>query len=106
MMKTLRDNGQLSNAQKDGDGNTLDEINFAKKVKNEEIEQRLAKLFEREKEDDIEQSLNEPYLSVKEGLTTDTQISSDGEDNKQNDKTLELFKETNQEIKKEIEAGI
>lgn len=41
-MKNLSDNGQLSNNQDGGDKNSLDEINFAQKVKNEEIEQRLA----------------------------------------------------------------
>jgi hypothetical protein len=41
-MKNLSDNGQLSNNQDGSDKNSLDEINFAQKVKNEEIEQRLA----------------------------------------------------------------
>jgi hypothetical protein len=42
IMKNLRDNGQLSNNLEEIDKNSLDEINFAQKVKNEEIEQRMA----------------------------------------------------------------
>jgi hypothetical protein len=34
-------------------------------------------------------------MSVKEGLTTDTQVSSDGEDNKVQSEKFEMFKETN-----------
>lgn len=69
MMKILKDNGQYSNA---GD---FDDINFASKMENENIEQRLATLFakdEQETEKEIDQGLGDPYLSVNEGLTTDT----------------------------------
>lgn len=63
-------------------GESLDEMDFASKMTNENIEQRLATLFakdEKETEKEIDQGLQDPYLSVNEGLTTDTQATTDFE---------------------------
>ena len=69
MMKILKDNGQYSTDV------SADDVNFASKMENENIEARLATLFakdEKETEKEIDQNLEDPYLSVLEGLTTDT----------------------------------
>lgn len=76
MLKILKDNGQYSNEM------SADDVNFATKMDNENIESRLATLFakdEKETENEIDQSLADPYLSVLEGLTTDTQATTDVE---------------------------
>ena len=77
MIRVLKDNGLYSS----NDGSN-DDISFASKMENENIEQRLATLFakdEKETEQDIDQSLGDPYISVNEGLTTDTQATTDVE---------------------------
>ena len=69
MLKILKDNGQYSN---DMSG---DDVSFASKMESENIESRLATLFakdELETEKEIDQNLADPYMSVLEGLTTDT----------------------------------
>lgn len=76
MLKILKDNGQYNSDV------SADDVSFASKMENENIESRLATLFakdEKETEQEIDQNLADPYLSVLEGLTTDTQATTDVE---------------------------
>lgn len=57
VMKSLKDNGQLSNQ------GSIDDITFANKMENENIEQRLSILFAKEEDD-----LNDEDKVVEEGL--------------------------------------
>lgn len=81
MLKNLKDAGQLSQ-----EGASIDDITFANKMENENIEERMQILFakdEAELSDEkqkIDDNLQDPYLSVNEGLTTDTSITTDHED--------------------------
>jgi hypothetical protein len=69
-----------------GEGVSADDISFAHKMENENIEQRLAILFAKEDSDlqgedkVINDNLQDPYLSVNEDLTTDTSATTDYED--------------------------
>lgn len=75
MLKIMKDNGLYS-------ADSTDDVSFASKMENENIESRLATLFardEQETEKDIDQSLADPYMSVLEGATTDTQATTDVE---------------------------
>ena len=58
-----------------------DDLSFAAKMENENVESRLATLFSQEvsQEDDDESSIDNPYLTVNEGLTTDTSMTTDTE---------------------------
>jgi|TARA_B110000285_G_scaffold210695_1_gene252744 hypothetical protein len=47
MIKTLKDNGEYNNA----DQGSFDDITFANKMENENIEQRLAILFAKDEDD-------------------------------------------------------
>ena len=58
-MKTLKDNGELSRGAQE----SIDDITFANKMENENIEQRLSILFAREEEE-----LGDEDKVVKEGL--------------------------------------
>lgn len=81
IIKTLKDNGELSNA----DQGSIDDITFANKMENENIEQRLSILFAREEEElqdedkVVKDGLEDPYLSLAEGTTTDTSFTTDAE---------------------------
>lgn len=79
MMKILKDNGAYQ-----AQGGSEGDITFASKMENENIESRLQTLFAKEGDaafgkemDDINKSLEDPYLSVNEGITTDTSITTD-----------------------------
>ena len=80
MLKNMKDAGQLG-----ADGSTLDDVSFANKMENEHIEERLAILFAKDEEElvdekqKIDDNLQDPYLSVNEGITTDTSMTTDFE---------------------------
>jgi len=63
------------------DGVMADDLSFAMKMENESVESRLASLFAPEvpQEDDDESHIDHPYMSVNEGLTTDTSMTTDME---------------------------
>ena len=81
VLKTLKDQGLLSNQ---GQG-SIDDISFANKMENENIEQRLSILFAKEEDElsdqekVIEDGLQDPYQSVNEATTTDTAMTTDAE---------------------------
>lgn len=77
MMKALKDNGLYNSDGQD--------LSFAQKMENENIDQKLATLFAPDDEEALEkdleqasstQNLDEAYLSAQEGLTTDTALSA------------------------------
>jgi hypothetical protein len=63
------------------DGVMADDLSFAAKMENENVESRLATLFSEEvpQEDDDESNIDHPYVTVNEGLTTDTSMTTDTE---------------------------
>lgn len=77
-MKNEKDNGLH--------GADLDEASFAHKMENENIEKKLADLFAVQDESDLDDQLeqvsrdnaDDPYLSVQEGDTSDTSLTSEG----------------------------
>ena len=81
VLKTLKDQGLLSNQ---GQG-SIDDISFANKMENENIEQRLSILFAKEEDElsdegrVVEDGLQDPYQSVNEATTTDTAMTTDAE---------------------------
>ena len=100
MLKNLKDNGMLS-----GDA---EDLNFASKMENENIDAKLATLFMKEDESELEEDVKqatskdnmaEPYLSVQEGLTTDTAMSGPEGD-------LEAKREDTQKQKSPLEAAM
>jgi hypothetical protein len=75
MLKVLKDNGDLS-------GDT--DVNFASKVESENMENKLKTLFAQGEDlegqlKDMSNKIDEPYLTVNEGMTTDTSVTSDHE---------------------------
>lgn len=59
---------------------------FLSKIEEEKVKERLATLFAKEdaaeldeEQANLESKMNEAYMSVREGATTDTAMSSDGE---------------------------
>lgn len=58
-----------------------DDLSFAAKMENENVESRLATLFSQEvsNEQDDEGNIDHPYVTVNEGLTTDTSMTTDME---------------------------
>jgi len=66
----------------DGDA---DDLTFASKMKSENIETKLKTLFAKDEEaledetEKIKQDLEDPYLTVNEGMTTDTAVTTDVE---------------------------
>lgn len=67
--------------EKGADGVLADDLSFAAKMENENIESRLATLFAQEvpQDDDDEGDIDHPYMTVNEGLTTDTSMTTDME---------------------------
>ena len=63
------------------DGVMPDDLGFAAKMENENVESRLATLFAQElpQEDNDESNIDHPYMTVNEGLTTDTSMTTDVE---------------------------
>lgn len=63
------------------DGVMADDLSFAAKMENENVESRLATLFAQEvpQDDDDESNIDHPYMTVNEGLTTDTSMTTDME---------------------------
>ena len=70
----MKDKGILSYAN----SNNIDVLNFANKMEDENIQNKLASLFSKQDDlgqkdtDEVSKSLDDPYMTVNEGLTTDT----------------------------------
>lgn len=68
----------------DGEDAELNEdLSFASKMESEKTQNRIASLFapEGEQKKGEEENLDNPYMSVNEGLTTDTAMTTDMEGN-------------------------
>jgi len=76
-LKIMRENEEM-----DGD---IDDLTFASKMQSENIETKLKTLFAKDEAaldgetDKVKQDIDDPYLSVNEGLTTDTAVTTDVE---------------------------
>ena len=68
----VRQRGSAENAAADIEQS---DQGFAAKVQQEEVDKRLAALFSK----DLEKGDDQDYMSVQEGLTTDTPLTSDAE---------------------------
>jgi len=81
MFTILKDKGLLSHAGSEN----MEDIGFANKMEEENIQNRLATLFSKEDQlnqkatDKVASALDDPYLTVNEGLTTDTAMTTDSE---------------------------
>lgn len=89
-MKVLKDQGQYSLDEEDRAGQlsgAADELSFAQKMQNEDVERRLRTLFSKQEEDELDRDqksvskeVDDAYMSVNEPMTTDTPLTSEMED--------------------------
>lgn len=87
MMETMKKEGLLSHNASFGEDNLgSDEWSFSRKMQNENIETKLAALFSRNDEDEINEDIenikskiDDRYETANEDMTTDTPITSEGE---------------------------
>ena len=89
-LKNLKEQGRMTmGAELGGDfaaGMKANENAFLSKLEEEKVKERLATLFAKDDEAELDEEqanlgskMNEAYMSVREGATTDTAMSSDGE---------------------------
>ena len=88
--KVLKDSGMYTMDPSDAESRQAgapDEMSFAMKMQNEDVERRLQTLLARGDEEELEKEkknvareVDEQYLSVNEAMTTDTPLTSEVED--------------------------